>query len=320
MSLFKKIKTALTPKLYAYDPEHLHPKARNFLELCNSAQYQDASDLFYAEPRNERTYLLEAVNAMVEQDDFYDAWFNNSNGPPLSCLLRGSLLTQRAWHYRGYGRGEEVSDANVDLMHQCLNKAYNSLVPILRGEHLGQDSCAKIIRVLMGLNAEWEQIDEALAILRSFGGPHLLGEMNYLIASCEKWLGSHDKMYQSAHDACELYPNNPDITALYATAHWERQLHYDVFEKNETDAEAFRNNPDILTDMTYRSKHLLKLGVGREGQFVIAHNLYAAFFCERGEWDLAQPHFAKMKTRISVYPWEFYEDDFLHRAYNISML
>ena len=320
MLLFNKIKTALMPKLYTYDPEKLHPKARLFLGLCNAGHYQDASHLFYAETTHERTYLLEAVSDMVAQDDFYDEWFDNSNGPPLSCLLRGYLLAQRAWHYRGYGRGEEVSDENANLMYETLKKAYNSLLPIISDQEIGQDACAKLIRVLMGVNAEWEQIDEVLTSLRGYETPHLFGELNYLIASCEKWLGNHDKMYRCAHDACELYPNDPTITALHAVTHWERQLYYDIFDKNEREGNEYRNNADILKDMTYRSKHFLKSSNAEQSQSVPAHNFYAAFFCDRGEYDLAQPHFAKIKTRVVAYPWSFYEDKYLHQVYNISML
>jgi len=228
MKLLKTLKLALTPRRYEYNAENLHPNARKFLELFDAGDISAAEQLYYVETPIERIYLLEAISDMVAQDDFYDNWFNQSNGPPLSCLVRGALLTKRA--------------------------------SILDDPDLGQDAASYLIRVLMGLNAEWAQIDEVLAIMRSRPEPHLMGELNYLIASCEKWLGSHEKMYQSAHNAIEAYPEHPEIGALQAVAHWERLLYYDFFNNDEAGSLAYRQNSCFCgRKIIYRDRPLSRI-------------------------------------------------------------
>lgn len=320
MSFLAKLKTALIPKRYGYYPNNLHSKAPMFLDLVNSGNFKGAQTLFYTECAAEQSYLVEAASDLVIQDDFYDDWFDGSNGPPLACLFRGAFLTQRAWQYRGWGRGEDVKNENAKMMFLTLEKARNSLEPILGNPDLGQYAAGILIRVLMGLSADWEEIDEMLLALRSYPQPHLPGEINYLVASCEKWLGSHEKMHAFANETAIEFADFPEIGGLCALAHWERQLYFDNFDEDEQGGTAYANNLKVLNDVKFRSECLLNHRTSKDPQAIRAHNAFSAFFCDREEWDLAKPHFQIMKSRVCRHPWSFYDEKYLNQVYNISML
>jgi hypothetical protein len=320
MNFFTKITELLTPKRYGYYPENLHRQALPFLAHLNAGDLKSALSLFQQVTPEGRPYLVEALSDLVTEDDFYDKWFDNSNGPEEICLLRGALLLVRAWHYRGWGRGEDVDQAAGEKMHETLKAAESSLLPLLELPDYGQNAAARLIRISMGLEEPIEQTQIYLKRLREFERPHMFGEHNYMVAVCKKWSGSHQEMFEFARATIKHYDQHPHMGGLIALAHFERQLFFDNFDEDKIGGEAYRADKTVLNEVLVQSERLLALKQTAALENVFAHNATAAFFADRDDFERAEPHFKAMRKRVTRFPWSFYYPSFLHEAYNVSML
>jgi len=313
------ILSKILPVSYEYIPLFIHGHAPEFYRLLNCDDKSEAIELFNKLPPSSRCLLIESVSDTIQQDDFFDVFFDNSNGPALACLLRGALLLKRAWIYRGYGRGEELSEDQVDNMVNALKNSIRSFEPIMDDAFVGQEACARAIRTLMGLSDSWEEIDFVYGKMHVFPGEHMLGELNYLVASCEKWLGSHDKMFAHARTRVSAASKNPEMGALLAAAYWERHMFIERFEEDDAKALAFRSNAAIISEVKALADKLLAVSQPNCYDHIIGHNIFAAFFCEMNRFDLARPHFYFMGSKVIRYPWEFFGDGDLQKMYNKSI-
>jgi len=166
----------------------------------------------------------------------------------------------------------------------------------------------------MGLSAEWEDIDKAHAQMRSTGEPNFSGETNYLIASCEKWLGSHAKMLEFAQNAYAT-SLHPSLAGLIAEAHFEKYFYLLVFEDEEDKADAYLEDDAVKRQILQASHFLLDACEGRSKyEFVEAHGYFACVFSPVENHEAAAMHYLGMGRVISRHPWEFFENSFLNQS------
>ncbi len=309
----------LFPISYPYRPALLHPRVSNVVHHLLQQDHKEVTNLFDGLSSCEISLLNEGVSELVQQDDLLDSWFDDSNGPALSCLLRGTIMLKRAWYYRGWGRGEDVSDDRFGRMYWALDMALNSLAPIVDHPKYGSEACARLIKVQKGLDASWDDIDAVLNQMWSFENINLIGETNYLIASCEKWLGSHDKMFQFAKDRASYRSDHPELGALLAVAHYERHMYLERFDEDQTAADKYKSNPAIIDDLLSNRSHLLETTNSPKDSYVFAHNIFAGVLSEFGQYELAMPHFEAIGSSASPYPWHFIGIHRLQHMYNKAM-
>ncbi|VAV91147.1 hypothetical protein MNBD_ALPHA06-1382 [hydrothermal vent metagenome] len=309
------------PTAYRRNALFLHPLVREFYQLLEEDNKSNALELFNSLEPSSQCLLVEALSELIPDDTFFDAFFDNGNGPSMACLLRGSLLLKRAWVYRGRGCGREISSTNYDNMQTALIKAYQSFDFILEDPSLGQEACARSIRVLMGLSdGTRKEIHAVHAQMRTTPRPHLLGEINYHLACCEKWGGSHEEMFLHARKTSRNSDTDPQMGALMAAAYWEKHMFIERFDEDEEQAAAYRSNQAMIYEVQTLSEKLLVVEPPEQDMYIVAHNVFAAFFCEVSRFDLARPHFQLLNQRLIRYPWEFFFAEDLQYMYNRSML
>jgi len=283
------------------------------------AKYDKVLEVFDGLSPAQISLLVEAVSSVIVQDELLDEWFDNSNGPALACLLRGAILLKRAWVYRGWGRGHEVSEDSFERMYKALGTSLRSLTPIMDDSIYGSEACARLIRVHKGLSADWDDIDAVHTQMRSFENCNMIGEVHYLIASCEKWLGSHDKMFKFAINSAAQYPEYPELGALVAAAHFDRHMYWDRFDENHEEAIRYRADPNILEEIIeFRDKLLSQYETDKE-EHVLAHNIFAAVACEFEKFELATPSFMCIGQKVMAYPWAHFWEEELQSGYIKAM-
>lgn len=316
MSLLSNLKSKLF-QTHKYSSAGLYPDVAAFSQHINARNYGAAEALFNSASKIERSYFIEAVSDMFADDHVFDDWVETESA--IAKLFQGAHLTKRAWYYRGGGKGEDVGENAGDMMQNLLGKAHNILVPIAADEELGQEAAAKLIRISMGLGDNLSEIANMHKMLRQFDRPHFFGELNYLIASCKKWGGSHDAMFGAAQSAIDCYSEHPEMGGLMAAAHWERHLYYTGFDRDEAAGAAYLKNRKIFDEVNNLGNKLLRSPQTKGYEAVAAHNIYSIFYCDRDLWRHAKPHFVDMNLRFTRYPWECYNDSFLKAARKISM-
>lgn len=306
----------LRPAKVKLDARNLHPSVSHVLDSLHQRNYAAVEAAFDGLPPGEVNLLLEGVTELVDQDDLLDEWYNDREGPDLSALLRGTILRKRAWFYRGGGHGYEVTEDRFTKMHTTLREAQASLSAITHNQTYGAEACARLINVHKGLSSEWIVIDDILKQMQSMGPVNLTGEIYYLNACCEKWLGSHDKMFAYARARAD---DHPLLGALVASAHYERHMYHERFDENLKKADQYRANPDVLNEIFDYQEKLIHGYEPDHGGHVLAHNIFAGVLSAFLQYKGAAPSFALTRKRFTPYPWFHETDELLAYNYKTSM-
>jgi len=319
MSIFQKLTSRILPYKRIFAPKsislHFHP----FSELLRQAETQQATTLYLQLEPAEQSLLVEAVSEVVQEDTFFDDWYDEGKGSKLAGLLRGALLTKRAWYYRGGGRGSDVSEDSANLMYDALDRAIETLKPLLYDPIYAREANARCIRVAKGLGLSWDQFAILQANIRDDGDYNLVGELDYLVVSCEKWLGSHQQMFDHAFDAVATFSHAPEMGCLVTAAHWERHMYFERFEGDAQKAESYKLDPKVLREIVNASDRLLRDPTVSDQRHIIAHNIFAGVLSEFNRFDLAKPHFVHMDEQVFPYPWRHLLPEQLQDWHNKAM-
>lgn len=316
---FKRLISSILPEKRAFIPYNISLHFSAFNDLLRQGKTEDATAFYLKLAPAEQSLLIEAVSEVVQEDTFFDEWHDEGNGPALAGLLRGTLLTKRAWHYRGRARSEDVSEEAWEKMGSALDTAIDTFKPLFHDPIYGREASARCIRAAKGQDYDWDQIDFLHKNIRREGGHSLIGELDYLVASCEKWLGSHQKMFDHAFDTVGHYPLASEVGCLIAAAHWERLMFLERFDKDKKAAKAYASNPKTLKEITNASARILRNADAGDQRFMIAHNIFAGVLSDFARFDLAKPHFTLMKQQVLPYPWRHGGPFTLQVSHTIAM-
>lgn len=319
MAFLSRLFSRILPEKYAYNPRNISEHLNPFNEHLRDNDREGAIKFYEALAPSEQTLLIEAVSEVVEDDAFFDEWHNSGDGPPLAALLRGALLVKRAWAHRGSGRGEEVSEQSWRLMENALDQAIESLKPILYDPFYGREANARCVRAAMGLGLGWDQLNILLDNIRYGQKHHLFGEIDYLVSSCKKWLGSHEQMFEHAFSAMVDFPDSPTMGSLIAAAHFERLMYFERFDGDAASTSKYRGDKKVLSEIRSASKRLLRNSEPGAPEHIFAHNVFACVFYDFELHQDAKPHFEHMGDQITPYPWRYFSAEEIQKAYTLAM-
>jgi hypothetical protein len=311
-SFLRNVLDRIAPELCEFNPFNLHPQVGEAAAYCDQRNWRELGRLYESLDHYQTHLITEGLSEIIKDDGFFDSWCEKSRGYYLPHLLRGTLLLKRAWVYRGGGRAHEVEGQRWPKFFDALESSFESLTAAMNSNPAISEAPARAIRTLMGLSAEWEDIDEMYARLRATGEPNFCGEINYLIASCEKWLGSHDKMFEFAR---RTYSNDahPSFAGLIAEAHQERHLYISRWDDDDDAAETYLSSESVHAELTAASQYLLAHTQDRPiFETIEAHNYFALIFSLGENHAQAAAHYAAIGKGLSLHPWEFYTNEFLN--------
>jgi len=223
---------------------------------------------------------------------------------PMGRTIKGALLVDWGWRYRGSGMSSTVTDEMFNAFEARLTRARTELEAAVAQD--GDDGVAFtfLIRLLKGLSqvpamsAAWEAFQGAARKpIRAYSG--------YADALAAKWFGSHDFMVafarlnqeallpasralvvQAYHEIIFSLMRGGDAQAGFAFA-----MQPSVFDEVAAANEAFHAGP--VTDDFY--------------QRAFAHAQFSFFFSLVGMNDLARPHMVALGQWIGG-PWTLFPD------------
>ena len=312
----KRLMTRILPERYELSPFKIHPSIRHIWNALQSGEIDPVIDIYMSLDGATQSLVLEAITSIISEDNYFDKWQDHTRWNKEIALFRATFLLKRAWFYRGGGRGHEVEEEAFQRMFDLLDISIEVLKPLLKHPFLGQEACAQAINVLMGLNGNWNDISYVHGQMRTNTGWHFRGELNFLLASCEKWLGSHDAMFAHARQTAEAASQAPQISALIAAAHFERHMYHKRFDENIAAAKTYQKNEDMLAELEFHAKHVLAVTDQDTAEHIYAHNVFAGAFSEFGRFDLARPHFNAIGQRTTAYPWSYFWEEEVQAFYN----
>ena len=316
---FRNLIDRILPELYEFNPFNLHPKLATAVAYCNARQWRELSSLYENLDHFQAHFITDGLAHLIKDDTFFDGWCEKNRGYYLPHLLRGALLLKRAWIYRGYGRGEDVTDARAIKFYDTLEISFAELTAAANLDQEKSEASALAIRALMGLGGDWSDIDSAYQRMRKPGEFNFTGEINYLVASCEKWHGSHEKMFAFSR---RTYANNshPAVAGLIAEAHHEKYMYLAAFEEDEDAAIAYLDDETVGTELLEASRRLID-GTTDSARYetLEAHGYFAMIFSLAKRFDHAEIHFETIGQSITHQPWDFYDIDFLNHSRRKSL-
>ena len=314
-----KLVDRIAPEIFEFNPYNLHPQVATAVAYCDGRQWRELGRLYESLDHFQTHLITEGLSEIIKDDAFFDEWCEKSRGYYLPHLLRGSLLLKRAWVYRGYGRADDVEEQRWPKFYDALEESLDSLTAAMNTNPDIIEAPARAIRTLMGLSAEWDDIDAMHARLKATGQPSFFGEVSYLIASCEKWLGSHDKMFEFARNTY-AGANHPSYAGLIAEAHFEKHMYLRWIDDDADGAAAYFDDPAIQSEISEASETLLADAAERPAHETLeAHGYFAMVFSIAEQFKMAAPHFEIMGTAVSRHPWEFDDVEFLARSRRKSL-
>jgi len=312
----KRLMMRILPERFELSSFKVHPAIPHIWNDLQNGQIDTLIELYTGLDAANKTLVLEAITNIISEDSYFDKWQKHERCDKEIALSRATLLVKRAWFYRGAGRASEVNDDAFERMFDLLDISIELLKPLLEHPFLGQEACAQAITVLMGLNENWDDINYVHETMRTNTGWHLRGELNFLLVSCEKWLGSHDAMFAHARNTIDQARHAPHMSALIAAAHFERYIYFERFDGNAAAAKAYKENKDVLAEIEFHAKHVLAVTDQETAEHIYAHNIFAGTFSAFGRFDLARPHFDAIGQRTTAYPWTYFWEEEVQAFYN----
>ncbi|GIF38522.1 hypothetical protein [Actinoplanes xinjiangensis] len=199
-----------------------------------------------------RGYRLGVFAGLADDDDaWFDAWLRAEPSDPSAALIWAKVLAARAGAARGGASAARTSREQFDSFHVLSEKAADASVRAL--ELADPRDPGPLIRLMSSCFAAGAgQLNEFYAEARR-RDPHNF-DMHELavMLTCEKWYGSHERMFAVAHAAAEAAPAGHRTVLLPLFAHFEyamREFAWDDRSKESQKAvRKYFRKPEVQRD------------------------------------------------------------------------
>lgn len=176
-----------------------------------------------------RGYYVYAAG-LGEHVELYARWVKREPGSSEAHLMRAEALARRGYDVRGSDTFDTVSARDAGTFATLTERAR---ISYLEAARLDPDDPAPWAGLLltgtslgMPLSEAWELYAEAA---ERHPGNWVAAEA-MLRATCRKWGGSHEVMFEFAREAAEGAPLGDPRNALIALAHFERWMYFAWFD------------------------------------------------------------------------------------------
>lgn len=197
---------------------------------------------------SDRTFLV-ALFATHMRRDVLDQWVKNEPSNPLAWLCRGRHAIKWAWDARGGGRGSTVSEDGARLFFERLELADEDLEKAAELDPKDPSPYAFQLTVDRGLGRDLEAAREhfGLAIVRDPENFTAHEQLHTLLT--EKWLGSHDQMFEFTRGAAAKAPAGSDLLALVLLSHTERWAFPMLFQNDAKASREYVADPAVRAEI-----------------------------------------------------------------------
>lgn len=320
MGFLKSLFNMFNPNYISYGGDELFPKYFDYMWHSKRGEWSEISDKFLALDYSEQCNLLSIVGKKLSKEQNpLEKWKNNGDSPYYYHLFQAAYLIERAWHFRGGGTADTVSDDRFNNFQSLIALAEESLEEAsLNSEVTGQIYALKLI-VHLCLSDEFIQIDTTLGSMRELDSERALpvnlnGHVTVLNAACEKWLGSHEQMFAFARDYATKDAGHGYMASLICYAHLQRWIYMDMFDEDAEGAAVYFDQDSVKTDLANAhhwftdNPHPTATGFNLN-----ADNMFAGMLSLSGQHDLARPHFEAMGKRALDFPWTYIGNEKLNK-------
>jgi hypothetical protein len=199
-----------------------------------------------------RGYRLGVIAGLAAADDnWFDAWVRAEPSDPAAALIWADVLGRRAGEARGSASAARTSREQFESFHILSAKAAEASVRAL--ELADPRDPGPIIELMSSCFSEGAgQLNELYAEARRRDPHNFSMHEVAVMLTCQKWYGSHERMFAVAHAAAEAAPPGHRTTLLPLFAHFEyamREFAWDDRSKQSQKAvRKYFRKPEVQRD------------------------------------------------------------------------
>ncbi|MGE0709732.1 MAG: hypothetical protein AB7N76_22075 [Planctomycetota bacterium] len=264
-----------------------------------------------------REFLVEALSAyevFQGREALLDQWCRSKPDSALGFLLRGRWRINAAWKARSGGVASQVTQKGWELFFSLLTLAEEDLAKAAELDRA--DPTAHALRVITarGLQLGADEARARFTAATELDPHHRLAHAMLLQQLCKKWSGSHEAMFQLAHDALAKAPAGSVLGGLVPQAHAERWLYAVGMADSAADdpewfgkGDRYFQDPAVCEDLVKAWDRSLGSPWFRDSETAVpARNYFAFCFHLAGDQDRARAALEPLGLeKVLSIPWSW---------------
>lgn len=273
---------------------------RNYLLTEAYDKFERGYDLL---PWADRTLLIEGCCSEPEYADAIERWAKTHRESQQAHLFMGAMLTHRAWEIRTAQTADKVTMMQKERFRDMLQIALEHLEFADEVNPNDPETCARIVRVLMGLDAKEDIVERWFLSAKFMETNHLQAHLAMLTYLAPKWHGNSSLMHGFANKHY-LASDKGILSVLPLFALVEEWVYLGISGAAQAHADFFKEG--------YRRTYILQV----QAKFMeypesavltpIFYNYLAFLLLQIGEPEIVRaiaPNFATDK--MTEFPWAY---------------
>ncbi len=208
------------------------------------------------------------------------------------------------WHYasalRGDGWGDTVSEKGMEGMFQQLAKSYQYAVKATKIAPSDPTPWSILTGIARPMEQSRERVDSFFKNAVKLAPEHFATHQQMLQYVCEKWMGSHDEMWDFVKSATAQLPFGSLLFSLIPAAHIENAiLDYD-------DPDEYFSSAQVRSAVKSAFQQMHDGADRTSPDAIAAYNLFAYALTSCEAYKDARVAFSVLRNRMTETPWGYY--------------
>ncbi|TDD60300.1 hypothetical protein E1263_11825 [Kribbella antibiotica] len=287
------------PSVPAIDPCMGDPLARSFCDALGRRDWPTARQILLGTDHpDDRCFLLDACGSVPDVQD----WISTvAAADPLAQLVRGCHAVAWAWQARGQYSVKYTQAEQFQLFFERLRLAESSLYDVVEANPDEVAAWAFLVRTARGLQLDLEDGEFRFQQAISRHATNLKAHAEWLQTNCQKWSGSHDRMFHLARSAATAAPDGNMLHALIPLAHLEVMI-----ELEGTASRLYLARPEVQAELRAAAdRSVLHPAADLRPGWPLYFNTFAMAFANAGDRPAAAAVFARLGDQITANPWGY---------------
>ncbi|GAA0572460.1 hypothetical protein HPO96_18000 [Kribbella sandramycini] len=282
----------------AIDPCMGDPVAQSFCAALARRDWPTARQILLdTDHPDDRCFLLDACGSVPDVQD----WIGPLTADPLAQLVRGCHAVAWAWDARGRRQARYTGADKFQLFFERLRLAESSLYDVVAANPDEVAAWAFLVRTARGLQLGLEDGEFRFQQAISRHATNLKAHAEWLQTCCQKWGGTHDRMFHLAHSAAAAAPDGNMLHALIPLAHLELMIDLDVNE-----ALHHMNRPDVRSELRAAAdRSVLHPAADLRPGWPLYYNTFALAFTKAADHPAAAAVFSRLGDHVTEHPWQY---------------
>lgn len=244
-----------------------------------------------------RAFFVSNAADVRGSEDFFSQQVRMEKTPGLAHTFLGARYVRIGWEIRTGKRATQVSAEQFAELRKYLCKAEQLLIDATAARPDNVAAWAERLTTSMGLEMGKSEAHRRYGRLARHSPHYFIAQSRMVQLLCPKWSGSWETLFEFARKCVADAPPGNICASMIAEAHIERW--YDI----ETDAEGKQYLSQAHAEVAAAAdKSVGHPAYQPQYGWVAAHNLFAYFFTEAGDYDRAAHHFQVIGNHAS-FPW-----------------